>query len=131
MTLRADTTQRGDATEIVLIGAIDQNAAQTLEGAFARIEGRKVRISFRGVERINSYGISLLLRLLDKNARTHTVEFVECTEPIVDQFQMLDFSRYGRIKSLFVLYWCRSCGREDRILVQIGELAITEQDVSA
>lgn len=121
--------QRTDAdrrTVIHLEGVIDEGAAGSLQSAFAD-PARLIQVNFRGIKRINSYGIGLLMKHLGQVSRGHSVEFVECSATIVDQFQMLDFSMYGRIRSFFIRYYCEGCGAEEEKLLTV-ELDVQNTD---
>jgi anti-anti-sigma regulatory factor len=107
-------------TTVVLAGVIDETSAEALSAAFLRVEAI-LEINFRGISRINSYGIGLLMKHFGQLSRSHRIEFVECSATIVDQFQMLDFSMYGRIGSFFIRYYCARCGAEEDRLLQVGE----------
>ena len=52
-------------------------------------------------------------------SREHDVEFAECTELMVDQFQMLQFSRYGKITSFQARFACAACGRTELRLLDV------------
>ncbi len=109
-------------TTIMIAGVLDETSQRALEAAFAELDDL-IELNLRGVKRINSYGIGMLMKHLSRVSRDHRIEFVECSEMIVDQFQMLDFALYGRIKSLFMRYYCSRCRREDVKLLDL------EQDI--
>src|SRR5262245_34710538 len=90
----------GEGMELRLSGRIDESSAPQLESAFSKLHGR-ARLDLRDVERINSYGLGILMRLLDRLTKEAIVEFSRLSEVMVDHFQMLDFSRYGRIISFY------------------------------
>lgn len=120
--LEVAKSRDGEFTTIVLAGVIDEAASQALSSAFTDVDG-VVRVNFRGINRINSYGIGLLMKHLSQIFRDHRVEFVECSETIVDQFQMLDFSVYGRITSFMIRYFCPSCSAEEGRLLSISDVS--------
>jgi anti-anti-sigma regulatory factor len=105
-------------THISLKGIIDEPTSTILEDAFSGLVG-KVSIDLGGVERVTSYGLGVLMRLLSAASKVHKIEYVACSEIIVDQFQMLDFSRYGRIASMFVRYECEHCSATATKLVHV------------
>lgn len=125
---RITPIERG--TEIALRGSITEQAALNLEAAFQDLRGN-VRIDFGGVERINSVGLGILMRLLDLASRQHEIEYVCCSEVIVDHFQMLDFSRYGKIASFYSRYLCSRCRRHDSRLLEVARLEIRNETVEA
>src|SRR5688572_26004591 len=84
--------------DIFIKGHIGEQALADLENAFSHPRG-VLKIDFSGVERINSLGLGILMRLLESTSRDHEIQYVACPEVIVDHFQMLDFSRYGHIVS--------------------------------
>ena len=110
---------RSDGRSFVeLSGVINETSRVALDQAFSDLEPAVV-ISFRGVTRINSYGIKLLVELLARVSLEHNVEFVECSETVVDQFLMIDFGRFGRFKSFILRYECEKCGSEQGKLVDV------------
>jgi anti-anti-sigma factor len=116
---RAIVTHCGDRTEIRLAGTLDQTTGAEFSRAFETIRGT-VCLNLREVIYISSYGIGLLMRQLAAINRDHKVEFAECSETMVDQFQMLEFSSYGRITSFQARYACARCGRPDVVLLDIS-----------
>ena len=123
-TFSADVNHDGTMTEIRFAGRLDELASGTLEAALGEMRTR-VRINFREVTRISSYGIGLLMRCLGNASSGREIEFTECSEVVVDQFQMLDFSRYGRITSFYARYYCSRCDKQDEVLLVIArDLAI-------
>lgn len=125
---RATQSERG--TDLALRGSITEQAGFELEQAFQELRGR-VRIDFAGVDRINSVGLGILMRLLDVASRQHEIEYVACSEVIVDHFQMLDFSRYGRITSFYSRYLCSRCRRHESKLLAVDALQIRNDRVEA
>lgn len=110
-------------TDLELRGSITEQAAFALEQAFLDLRGN-VRIDFAGVDRINSVGLGILMRLLDVASRQHEIVYVNCSEVIVDHFQMLDFSRYGRITSFYSRYFCGRCHKQESRLLDVDRLNI-------
>ena len=117
--LSAEVQHDGDDTEIRLRGIINELSDDALRGAFADARST-VRINLRDVRRINSRGLAILVRLLDELHEQYRIEYAECSEVIVDQFQMLEFSRYGRMVSFFIRYRCERCGNEESRLVDVA-----------
>ena len=117
--LQVAVERTGGVTEIRLAGTIDEHAAAALQRGFSNPVGT-IRLNLRDVQRINSFGIGILMRHLGAVSAQHKVEFGECSDVIVDQFQMLDFSRYGRITSFFARYLCQRCEAQESFLLVIG-----------
>lgn len=123
--LRVDIEQSPDETRLALSGRVDETAGPALEEAFNQLRPR-VRIDLERVTRINSYGIGLLMRNLNRASRDHAIEFERCSEVVVDQFQMLDFSTYGRITSFYARYICSRCTREPSVLLEVeGDIGVS------
>ena len=99
-------------TELRFAGEIDHFGANAFADAFTTLR-KTVSINFSGVRYISSYGVGLMLRQLSSVSREHDVEFADCTELMVDQFQMLQFSRYGRITSFQARFACAACQRTE------------------
>ncbi len=105
-------------TEIRFDGTIDHRSAPEFARLFAELQ-KTVCLNFREVSRIDSYGVGLLMRHLAALAGAHEVELAECSETMVDQFQMLNFSRYARIVSFQARYACAKCERLDTMLLDV------------
>lgn len=105
-------------TELRFSGEIDHFGAGAFADAFATLR-KKVCINLGNVRYISSYGVGLMLRQMAVISREHEVEFAECTELMVDQFQMLQFSRYGRITSFQARFVCSSCQRTEVRLLDV------------
>jgi anti-anti-sigma regulatory factor len=116
--LQTKVSRSDGRTFVELSGLINEMSRVALDQAFSDLE-RQVVISFRGVTRINSYGVKLLVELLARVSLEHSLEFVECSETVVDQFLLVDFGRYGRFKSFVLRYDCESCGGEQGRLVDV------------
>lgn len=121
--LAVTVTRSDDRTEIRFAGKIDHTSASEFSAAFEQLRGT-VCLQLRQVTYISSYGVGLLIRQLAAISGHHKVEFAECSETMVDQFQMLEFSRYGRIVSFQARYACARCGRTDVVLLVVRELEI-------
>ena len=118
-----------DETRIILVGLIDETAEPLMTRALSDLR-RKVRIDFEGVTRINSYGVGLMMRGLSAIPNHHTVEFERCSEALVDQFQMLNFSGFGRITSFYVRFLCERCQREtSRLIVVKRDITVVKGEV--
>lgn len=109
-------------TEIILGGVVDDHARTLFEGL--RTSARRIRFTLRDVTRITSSGVVAFLRLVSGMRVDHEIEFAQCSSIVVDQLQMLEFSRYGRIVSFFATYVCGSCGEEDNRLLAVAELGV-------
>ncbi len=118
LALRVTIKHEGDRTLIALSGRVDESGAAQLSAAFEELRST-VCLNLREVTLVSSYGIGLLMRHLGAISRSHKVEFAECSESMVDQFQMLEFSSYGRITSFVVRYVCGRCDRQETYLIDI------------
>jgi anti-anti-sigma regulatory factor len=117
--LAIEILSREGECEIIIKGVVDESAGPLFDSVSRRISGT-VRLNMAGVSRINSFGIGVLMRFLSRVSAQHEVLFENCSEAMVDQFQMLEFSIYGRIKSFYILYYCERCEREERSLIDIA-----------
>jgi hypothetical protein len=118
--LVARKTVEPSATIIDLAGTVNEHAEAALAQVFREVHG-VVRVVFRDVPFINSYGLMLLAGHFQRIVRDHTIEFAECPEFVVDQFQMLDFAKYGKIISFYLRYFCERCETEDLRLITTDE----------
>ena len=121
--LTVSVNHTNDRTEVRLAGRIDHESADELKRALSSLRGI-VCLDLRDVERITSYGVGLLIRHLSVMSRNHKVEFARCSEAMVDQFQMLQFSNYGRITSFQARYACSQCARIDLVLLEVKNLEV-------
>jgi ABC-type transporter Mla MlaB component len=129
--LKVDVEHHGEETRLALAGRVDETAGSALEDAFRDLR-QLVKMDLERVTRINSYGIGLLMRNLNRVSRDHAIEFERCSEVVVDQFQMLDFSTYGRITSFYARYVCDRCNREPSVLLDVAtDIKVENGEVSA
>lgn len=121
--LAIEVLGREGGCEVVIEGVVDESAGPLFDPVSRRLSRAArgtVRLNMAGVSRINSFGIGVLMRFLARVSAQHEVLFENCSEAMVDQFQMLEFSIYGRIKSFYILYYCERCEREERSLIDIA-----------
>jgi len=116
----------GDRIVIHFAGRIDHASAEKFTGAFEKLRGT-VCLNLRKVTYISSYGVGLLIRKLSAISSEHKVEFAECSETMVDQFQMLQFSRYGKITSFQARHVCARCNRMELVLLTQRDLQIDRE----
>jgi anti-anti-sigma factor len=114
-------------TEIRLGGVIDHGAAEAFAQALEKLSST-VCLDLHDVQRITSYGVGLLIRHLSAISKNHKVEFARCSETMVDQFQMLRFSTYGRITSFQARFTCTRCQRSDLRLLEVAKLAVNKAE---
>src|SRR5688500_15871345 len=115
--------QSEQRTEIRLAGTIDHTSTEDLARSLEKL-APTVCLDLHAVERITSYGVGLLIRHLSTISRNHKVEFARCSETMVDQFQMLKFSAYGRITSFQARYLCSRCQRTSSVLLEVKKLEV-------
>lgn len=106
-------------SEVIVSGVIDERAGPLFDSVRDGISGT-LRLNLANVSRINSYGVGVLMRFLSRVSAQHEVRFEYCSERLVDQFQMLEFSIFGRITSFYMLYYCERCQREERALIDVS-----------
>lgn len=117
--LRITKTTKDGVVEVTLDGIIDEDS--DLAPVFAEGEGA-LRVNFRGVQRINSCGVREWVNALKKGGSGRTIEFVECSVAIVEQFNMIaNFAGAGRIISFLAPYVCEDCDIEEEKLLLVGE----------
>jgi anti-anti-sigma regulatory factor len=115
-------------TEIRFRGRITEASTEAMTEAFSDPVGL-VRLDLE-VERINSFGLGVLTKLLAASAQNHPIEFTRCSEMIVDSIQILGLSRYGRLISFFSRYLCDRCSKEDMRLLDIARDLVVSADGS-
>jgi anti-anti-sigma regulatory factor len=116
--LEIKVAHTGDLTELHLIGVISEATAEIVEHAFRNLR-RRVRLRLKDVKRINSFGVGVLMRVLNATSREHQLEYAECADIVVDQFQMLDFARYGTMSSFYARFVCDRCHQDRQLLIDI------------
>lgn len=129
--LSVETIRSGEEMLIRLQGCLlDESAEPRLQAAFSSLTSR-VRINMRELSRINSFGVGMLMRILNRVSKGREITFEECSELVVTLLQMLDFSRYGQIKSFFCRYFCDLCDEETSHLIRVPEDLVIDPDTKA
>jgi len=102
-----------------LTGVIDEHADLRF---FSNLHG-DVRLSMRGVRRINSYGVRSWIDGIRKVPADCNLELVECPPPVVDQMNMVaGFLGKGRVTSFYGAMMCESCAHEVDHLFTVDEV---------
>jgi hypothetical protein len=105
---RVEATDEGGRT-LRLAGVIDEHADLNF---FNNLHG-DVRLSLRGVRRINSYGVRSWIDGIRKVPADCSLELIECPPPVVDQMNMVaGFLGRGRVTSFYAAMMCESCSHE-------------------
>ena len=118
--------QEQDFVSVKLAGAIneDNDLAEHLD----RIAGSVVVVDLSDVERINSCGVRDWVNWIHAlEAKGAEMFFLECSPSIVAQINLVNnFTGHGRIKSLYLPYYCESCNQEHSVLYEAEDLATPE-----
>jgi hypothetical protein len=92
-----------------LAGVIDEHADLRF---FSNLHG-DVRLSMRGVRRINSFGVRSWIDAIRKTPSDCRLELIECPPPVVDQMNMVaGFLGQAKITSFYAAMVCESCTHE-------------------
>ena len=92
-----------------LSGLIDEHADLRF---FTSLHGH-VRLSMRGIRRINSYGVRSWIDGIRKIPADCNLELIECPPPVVDQMNMVaGFLGRGKVTSFYAAMVCESCTHE-------------------
>ena len=119
--LKVDKEQLGDLTTLQFSGEIEESSDfGTLIGSVSK----QVVINCREVTRINSTGVVGWIRYFTELAATgHTLRFVECSSPVVEQINLIvNFLAGGVVESIFIPYSCTQCRLELRALLHVEDL---------
>jgi hypothetical protein len=106
---RVEASDAEGGKTLRLAGVIDENADLRF---FSNLHG-DVRLSMRGVRRINSYGVRSWIDAIRKIPADCEIELIECPPPVVDQMNMVaGFLGRGKITSFYAAMVCESCSHE-------------------
>lgn len=106
----------------------DINKDNELADHLEQMVGGTIVIDLSEVERINSCGVRDWVNWIHAlEARGSELFLVDCSPSIVAQVNLVtNFTGHGRIKSIYLPYYCESCNREDNVLYQAEELAMPQ-----
>jgi hypothetical protein len=108
-TFRAEVAEGEGGKVIRLFGVIDEHADLAF---LASLRGR-VRLSLKGVRRINSFGVRAWIDAVRKVPAECSFELSECPPPVVDQMNMVaGFVGRGKVVSFYAAMRCEACDRE-------------------
>jgi hypothetical protein len=106
---RVEASEAEGGKTLRLAGVIDENADLRF---FSNLHG-DVRLSMRGVRRINSFGVRSWIDAIRKIPADCEIELIECPPPVVDQMNMVaGFLGRGKITSFYAAMVCESCSHE-------------------
>ena len=113
-----------DFVAVKLKGDIDKD--NELADHLERMAGGTVVVDLSEVGRINSCGVRDWVNWIHAlEAKGSEILLVDCSPSIVAQVNLVtNFTGHGRIKSIYLPYYCESCNREDNVLYQAEELAM-------
>jgi hypothetical protein len=115
---RVEATEGEGGKTLRLAGVIDEHADLRFMG---NLHG-DVRLSMRGVRRINSYGVRSWIDAIRKVPTDCRLELVECPPPVVDQMNMVaGFLGRGKVTSFYAAMVCESCSHEVDHLFTVEE----------
>ena len=116
---RVEATEGEGGKTLRLAGVIDEHADLRFMG---NLHG-DVRLSMRGVRRINSYGVRSWIDAIRKVPTDCRLELVECPPPVVDQMNMVaGFLGRGKVTSFYAAMVCESCSHEVDHLFTVDEI---------
>jgi hypothetical protein len=108
-TFRVEAAEVEGSKVVKLSGVIDEHADLAF---LAGLHGN-VRLSLRGVRRINSYGVRAWIDAIRKVPTDCNFELVDCPPPVVDQMNMVaGFVGRGKVTSFYAAMVCESCEKE-------------------
>ncbi len=100
-----------DGLLVEIAGAIEENV--NLDQMIGPVNGVLV-VNCKGVTRINSVGVKTWMKYFQGlKAAGKAFRFVECSQPIIEQLNMIsNFSCGGEIESILLPYSCGKCHKE-------------------
>lgn len=108
-----------DRTVVIFEGVLDEDSALQ---ELCSLTGRAT-FDLAGIKRCNSTGIRLWVELMRGLDKITDLEFVRCSEPIVNQLSMImGFQGKAKIRSVFAPYFCPKTGDIEQRLLVIDEL---------
>jgi eukaryotic-like serine/threonine-protein kinase len=103
------TAGEGGGKTLKLAGVVDEHADLRF---FNDLHG-DVKLSMRGVRRINSYGVRAWIDAIRKVPADCQLEIIECPPPVVDQMNMVaGFLGRGKVTSFYAPMLCDHCTHE-------------------
>lgn len=95
-----------------------------------KIAPRPLRLNLSGIKSVNSLGVRLYIKFMTELANDD-VELHECSAVIVEMINTFPATlgsppEAGRVRSLWVPYWCRACARDFGLLLQTEEFVACE-----
>ena len=115
---RVEASEAEGGRTLRLAGVIDEHADLNF---FNNLHGN-VRLSLRGVRRINSFGVRSWIDGIRKVPSDCQLELVECPPPVVDQMNMVaGFLGKGRVTSFYAAMLCEGCTHEMDHLFTVDE----------
>ncbi len=109
MAFRVEATEGEGGRTLKLTGVIDEHADLAF---FHGLHG-DVRLSLRGVRRINSYGVRSWIDSIRRVPADCRLELIECPPPVVDQMNMVaGFLGKGLVTSFYAAMVCEGCEHE-------------------
>lgn len=115
---RVENADEGGGRVVKLFGVIDEHADLSF---LAGLHG-PVRISLKGVRRINSFGVRSWIDAIRKVPADCAMEFIECPPPIIDQMNMVaGFAGKGYVGSFYAPMTCERCDVEEDQLFNVAD----------
>jgi anti-anti-sigma regulatory factor len=117
---------KGNTLVLSLKGNITEDSA--LEELKKELKPTVV-LDLKNVQRINSYGIRQWINVMKEvQAGAKQVIFHRCPAVIVEQFNMINnFGGGGMVYSVYLPYFCESCGQEESKLYSLPNGVSQEQ----
>lgn len=104
---------------VKLFGVIDEHADLSF---FTGLRG-SVKLSLRGVRRINSFGVRAWIDGIRKVPGECQLELQECPPPVVDQMNMVQgFVGRGKVISFYAAMRCDACDEEQDHLFAVADV---------
>jgi hypothetical protein len=108
----------GGPTRVTMEGVVDEHADFS---ALAGLTG-PVEVNLRGIKRLNSVGIRFWIDAMRDLTRRARVSYVECSQPVIDQVNMIrGFLGGGAVRSFFAPMRCERCDLDQSVLVEIDQ----------
>lgn len=126
-TLTWTIEESGGKRRVSLAGELTENANLT---DLLKAIGGPVTLDLASVGRINSPGVREWITFVNElGSQNITFELDRCSLPFVNQLNMIsNFRGRGQILSVFAPYYCPSCAKDERRLVDVTKDARAQID---
>lgn len=109
--ITVNRTQSPEGILVHLVGTIEESV--NLEQLIGPVDALLI-VNCRGITRINSVGVKTWMKYFQGlRFQGHQFKFVDCSQPIVEQLNMIsNFDCGGKVESILLPFYCSTCKQE-------------------